>query len=326
MQKKDYISILMDKARGTNHVTNKTNMSARDSFLKTEKELRRLNASFRSKRLTDVAIGNSIFKKLRGQISDSEIDQYANNHFTAAYYSFLDLKTRMQNENNFDDTGIKKYGYLINLILYDLLPFANHIGKKTDSGYIFFEGWKTNTQDSTWHYLGTAQLLYNSTFDQVMMDNDLALILSAGALRQTIELKLQRILGFFDFIDKNGQKVFTSHNFFFEFISDNRGHFQFDPNINMKIIQKTFEFCNESVHKGIMPYYWQMHYALKFCNHLFHDTAYVPGSNFHIHSAVKISDYPQLQNTLEAELKQKFPKPEFDIELVWSKPEAKIIE
>jgi len=320
---KEYLHILMEKARGTNYRSSKSKMSAKNAFLLTEKELRRLNTSFRSKKVSDDLIANHIFKKLRGEITDSEIDIYANNHFTAAYYSFLGLKDRMIKENNFDYRGIKKYGYLINLILFDILIFANHIGQKIDKDYYFFKGGRSNIEDSRWHYLGTNQLLYNSIFEDKMLDDKFAFIVSAVALRQTIELKMQRIIGFTDFIDLKGKKVFTKHNFLFDFIKKNKTHFEFD--INIKIIQKIFEFCNESVHKGIMPYYWQMYYAIKFCDPLFYNPNYMKGHTWNIHSAVKILKYEELKEKLEKKLQDLFPKPEFDIEIIWIKPEAQRI-
>lgn len=321
---KEYLHVLMEKARGTNYRSSKSKMSAKNAFLNTEKELRRLNTSFRNKKVSDDLIANNIFKKLRGEITDSEIDLYANNHFTAGYYSFLDLKNKMIEENIFDYRGVKKYGYLINLILYDILIFANHIGQKIDKDYYFFQGGKSNIEDSRWHYLGTFQLLYNSVFEKKMLDDKFALILSAVSLRQTIELKMQRILGFAEFIDLNGQKVFTKHNFFFDFIKKNKSHFEFD--VNIKIIQKIFEFCNESVHKGVMPYYWQMNYAIKFCDPLFYDTNHMKGNSWSINGSIKISRYLELKEKLEKKLKEKFSEPEFDIELIWIKPEAQIMD
>jgi len=321
---KEYLHVLMDKARGTSYRTSKSRISAKKAFLLTEKELRRLNTSFRNKKISEKQIANNIFKRLRGEISESEIDLYANNHFTAAYYSFLELKEKMINEKQFDYRGIKKYGYLINLILYDILIFANHIGKKINKKYYFFQGGKSNIEDTRWHYVGTYHLIYNSIFKKNMLDDKFALILSAVSLRQMLELKIQRILGFADFIDLNGKKVYTMHNFFFDFIQKNKNHFEFE--VDFKILQKIFEFCNESVHKGIMPYYWQMNYAIKFCDPLFYDPDYMKSSSWNINSAIKVKKYDELKKKLEKKLKQKFTKPEFDIEVIWIKPEAQIAD
>ena len=321
--KHEFIHILMDKARDTKYFESTSRMSAKEAFLQTEKELSRLNSIVNNKKISDVTIGNSIFRKLRGEISDAEIEIFAKNHFAAAFYSFLDIKQRMIKDGSFSYGGIKKYGYLINEILFDILIFANHIGQEVDPEYVFFIGGKRNIEDSRWHYLGTLQLLYNSTHSNNMLDDKFAFIVAPVALRQTIELKMNRIIGLGDMFDKKGKKIFTKHNFIFNFIKKNKALFEF--NIELKIIQKIFEFCNESVHKGIMPYYWQMFYAIKFCDSLFFDPNYKGSSFFHIHSAIKIKNYAQLKANLENELIKQFPSPEYDLDLHWVQPEAQLL-
>lgn len=323
---KKYIHILLDKARGGKHAPYPDlKMSAEEAFNATEKELRRLNGLIRSKKLSDEHIGNSIFKSLRGEVTDNEIKLFAHDHFTAGYYSFLDIKERMVKENCFNQVGILKYGYIINNIVYDLLIFANYIGQQTDPTYTLFSGGKSNIEDSRGHYIGTLQLLYNCTFDKKMLDDKFALILSAVSLRQTIELKMQRILGVADYFDLKGQKIFTSHYFFFDFILKHKTHFDLTL-LNIRIIQKVFEFCNNSVHKGIMPYYWQMFYATKFCDLLFFDPEYKKRKGWNIHSAVRIKNYNVLKAKLETQLTEIFPKPEYELHIVWIIPEAQILD
>ena len=138
--KHDFLHILMDWAHGTKHRLPKSKMSAKESFLLTEKELRRLNTIVNHNKLSDKHIADSIFVKLKGEISEWEIEHFAKSHFAAAYYSFLDIKEKMIKEKCFDYRGIKKYGYLINLILFDSLIFANHLGQKIDPQYLLFQG------------------------------------------------------------------------------------------------------------------------------------------------------------------------------------------
>ncbi len=323
---KKYIHILLDKGRGNNYVSYPDIiMTAKDAFLETEKEFRRLNGLIRNKKMSDEHIGNSIFKTLRGEVTDSEIKLYAHDHFTAGYYSFLDIKERMIKENCFDEVGIKKYGYIINNIIYDLRIFANYIGQQTNPEYYLFSGGKSNIEDSRWHYLGTMQLLYNCTFDKKMLDDKFAFILSAVSLRQTIELKMQRILGVADYFDLLGQKIFTNHYFFFDFIVKHKSHFDL-TSINIRVIQKVFEFCNISVHKGIMPFYWQMFYATKFCDQLFYDPDYKTRKGWNIHSAIRVTKYEDLKIKLETELVGMFPKPEYELHIAWIKPEAQLLD
>lgn len=315
----------MEKARKSkHHFYSKIKMSAKESFLLTEKELKRLNSTIRTKKLNDTHFGHSIFNSLRGEISDKKLEIYANDHFTAGYNSFLDIKEKMIEENCFDYKGIRKYGYLINLIIYDLRPFANYVGKKIDPNYIFFDGGSTNIEDTIWHYLGTKHLVFNSVHENKMLDDKFAIILSAVSLRQTVELKMQRILGIADFEDLNGEKIFTSHNFFFDFILKHKTHFDLSK-INLKIVQKVFEFCNLSVHKGIMPFYWQMFYAFKFCDSIFYDPDYKQRPYWSIHSAIRISNYEKLKQKIEESLKMKFPEPTYNLYITWIRPEAQIL-
>lgn len=323
---KKYIHILLDKARDDKHESYpEIKMTAEDALLETEKELRRLNGLIRSKKLTDEHIGNSIFKNLRGEVTDHELTMYAYDHFTAGYYFFLDIKDKMIKKNCFNQTGIKKYGYIINNLIYDLRLFADYIGQQKDPTYFLFSGGKSNIEDSRWHYIGTMQLLYNCTFDKKMIDDKFAFILSAVSLRQTIELKMKRILGVADYFDLKGQKIFTNQYFFFDFILKNKSHFDLTL-LNIKIIQKVFEFCNNSVHKGIMPYYWQMFYATKFCDPLFFDPDYNKRKGWNIHSAIRITKYSELKMKLETQLKDIFPEPKYELHIDWIRPEAQLID
>jgi hypothetical protein len=312
----------MDKGRATKYIKNNARLSAKDAFLLTEKELRRLNSIVNKNKLSDTAIANVIFNKLRGEIAEQEIEIFAKTHFAAGYYSFLDLKEKMIKENCFNYVGIRKYGFIINELLYDIMIFANHIGQKNDSQYSFFNGWKATIEDSRWHNLGTFQLAYYSIFKDKRLDNKFALILTPVALRQTIELKMNRIVGIGDLFDRNGQKIFTKHNFIFDFIKRNKNLLEL--NIDIKLINKIFEFCNDSVHKGIMPYFWQIFYALRFCDDLFYDPNFKKATS--VHSAVKIKDYSLLKSNLEKELIKQFPSPNYDLHIQWIKPEAQIIK
>ena len=134
---------------------------------------------------------------------------------------------------------------------------------------------------------------------------------------------MNRIIGFGDFHDNNGQKVFTKHNFIFNFIKTNSAHFDFTLDLN--IIQKIFEFCNDSVHKGIMPYYWQMFYAIKFWDTLFYDSNFKGSGSWNINSAIKIKDYDILKQKFEGSIKQSFENGNYDLHFHWIKPEAQII-
>ena len=86
--KKKYINALLIKAHNYK-VHSSTKMSAKESFLRTEKELKRLNSTVRSKIITNEHIGNSVFKNLRGEFDEDTIKVFVNDHFTAGYYSFL---------------------------------------------------------------------------------------------------------------------------------------------------------------------------------------------------------------------------------------------
>ena len=119
-------------------------MSAKESFLRTEKELKRLNSTVRSKIITNEHIGNSVFKNLRGEFDEDTIKVFVNDHFTAGYYSFLFIKQKMIKERIFDYRGVKKYGYIISTILHDIRVFAEYIGKKSDPSYVFFCWRKVN--------------------------------------------------------------------------------------------------------------------------------------------------------------------------------------
>src|SRR5687768_11393682 len=114
-----FIHILMDRSvpiKGHKRVA-KSRISAKEAYLKVEKELKRLNGHIRKKLISDEHLGNTIFQNLRRELTPAERDTVINDHFTAAYYSFIKLREIMIKEHYFDYRGIKKYGYIINTML-----------------------------------------------------------------------------------------------------------------------------------------------------------------------------------------------------------------
>jgi|GEM_PF-2168024 len=320
----EFIHVLLNKARYPKlESIERSRISLRDAFLQTEAELKRLNSLVRNKKVNDTHLGNSIFRILKGEVIQSDIDNYASDHLTAAYYTLLKIKERLMEENNFNFYGIRRYGFIISSILFDLIPFANHIGKKKDASYIFFEGQKNNIEATRWHYLGTFQLIYNCIFEKKMLDDKFAMILSPVALRQTIELKIQRVFGVGEYYDLKGKKIYTHHRFFFDLIKKNKNLIKTE-HINLKVIQKIFEFCNHSVHKGVMPFFWQMFYAIKFCDPLFHDRT-DNKKDRSLSGSIKLLDYNALKKNVEAALTEKFPSPQYSLYINWINPEASII-
>ncbi|MNJ95335.1 hypothetical protein D3C87_130450 [compost metagenome] len=328
---KNYIHDLLSYCKDNDSLSVNNRLPAKDAFLLTEKELKRLNHIIRNKKISNDHIGNSIFNSLRGEVSDNEFETHIKDHFTAGYMTFLDIKERLIKDEVFDQFGIRKFGYIISLIIYDIAGFADFIGRKKEQNYYFFLGGKSNIEHSKWHYLGTFQLLHHSTFEDKRLDDKFAYILSAVSLRQTLELKTQRILGVGDYFDKNGKKVFASHNFFFNFVDINKDHFNYGK-VNFRIIQKIFEFCNISVHKGIMPYFWQMHFAIKFCDPLFYEKDIDITKGWHIDGAIKIKKYEELKNKLRIALQEEVSKKVLDkgyiveLEIHWIRPEAEILK
>jgi hypothetical protein len=320
-----FINILSYKSSNVKIINANQKISAKLAFIKTEAEFKRLNTIANNKNISNENIANVIFKQLKGNESNSVIVNFINNHFFAAYKTLVELRQIMEKQNCFDYRGIKKYGYLINTILFDVIPFAENIGKRNNINYIFFNGSKSNIEHTNWHYLGTKHLFYNCTFNKSMLDDKLALILSPVALRQTIELKMQRIIGVADYYDLNGQKIFVKHHFFFDFIKKNKSHFIFED-ININIIQKIFEFCNQSVHKGVMPFIWQMNYAFKYIDPLIYNSQDNFSKNWNICGSVKIKDFNTLQSNLQIELEEKFKRPEYNLYIErLTNPEAEII-
>ncbi|MEZ5016630.1 MAG: hypothetical protein R2800_06220 [Flavipsychrobacter sp.] len=322
----EYIGVLLDKSSGKNYHSNPKRISAKKAFELTEKELRRLNTIIRNKKITDEHLANKIFMQLKHEASELVVNEYVEDHFTAAYYSFSEIKHKMEKENIFDYRGVKKYGYLISTLLYDIIPYANYVGGKEEDGYSFFNGWKSNVEISRWHFHGTMQLLYNCTFEKKVIDDKFALILSAVSLRQTLELKMRRILGLGDFYDKKGQKVFVKHHFFFDFVLEKKESINIEG-VNIKLLQKVFEFCNYAVHMGLMPYVWQMLYAEKFTCPLFFDmNRNEDDKSWNAYSSVKINNYETIKQELEDKVRLSFPNTEYDLHFDWISPEAQIID
>lgn len=301
---------------------------AKAAFSSTEKELRRLNSLFRNKVIPDEHIANSIFEcpkfptALPPEKNTLElIKNYERNHLTAAYYSFCGLRETMEKVESFTDEGIHKYSQTIINFILDVHPFATDIGRTQDPKYNFFTSGKNPFENSRWHYEAAKQLLYNQNLN---LGYRMGAILSSVTLRQTLELKIQRILGIQHYYDTNGQNAFVNQHFFFDFIKKNMNHFEAFP-VKIPILQKILTFCNKVVHRGMIPTYWQMFYAFKFCDLLFSYKIQEEAKSIHIDGAIRITDYETLKNTLLTELNERFPNPEYNLCVDWMNPEAQIV-
>lgn len=302
-------------------------MSAIKAFELTEKELRRLNTIIRSKVISDHAIGNTIFEI--DIPNDPLIEKrHKENHFSCGYYFYKYLKKRIQDENLYNAKGILKYGYIIELLLHDIRPFADFVGKLEDENYNFFIGGRANLEDAGWHFQGVNQLFYNCSHSTPVLDNKFACILSPVALRQTLELKMKRLIGIkiLFIYEKAGKPIYLQHHYFFDFVIKHANSFIFDKRLDLKIVQKVFTFCNLSVHQGLMPMVWQMYYAIHFSQPLFYSKDDTYKNQWDINGAVKIKDYEDLNNKFLTNLRKDYPVKDVDIHIDFGKPEALVIK
>lgn len=67
-KKHEFIYVLKDKARNDKNKSIKSRMSAKEAFLQTEKEFRRLNSIVNKNKVSDITIGNNVFKNYAGKL------------------------------------------------------------------------------------------------------------------------------------------------------------------------------------------------------------------------------------------------------------------
>lgn len=186
--------------------------------------------------------------------------------------------------------SISNYKEHISSWVFELKPYVEYFGRKRNPDYEFIWGVKPNYRQA-WQIFGEANKLYwSSSQKKDTVDHVISVNLSAFTLRQSLEIKFQRILGVSRIYDSSLESPKFRHEFFADFIQDNLDNISTEYN-SLRGIIKIYKWTNRHIHTGIAPKTWKLEYALSYCSQLFiFSDELTPNKRWSVHDAVKISN------------------------------------
>jgi hypothetical protein len=206
--------------------------------------------------------------------------------------------------------------------IFDIKPFIEFFERKQNNDFILFAGERNYYTTSQEIKLASNSLFWqspqNSIFDQKISFN-----LAVFTLRQSLELKFRRICGILEIHYNKHLK----HDFFIDFIKQNRIYFDFPENCSLTHIFKIYSWTNLTIHSGNRPRIWEIQFALEFTQILFSGGTHKKDNKVisSVFGAVKIKEFNKMKQKLTQTISEYF-KNGTDINIIWlDKPEA-IIE
>lgn len=251
-------------------------------------------------------------------------DKKKNNFFRAslclAIRSFKMLLKTIQDEDvdigNFPREHLRSY-------IFDFKPFVEFFERQQNPDFVFFQGSRNYYTTSQEIRLASKSLFWqypqNSIFDQKIAFN-----LAVFSLRQSLEMRFQRICGIREIFTHDGRQKPLRHSFFPDFIKSNNSHFIFPENFSLSHVRLIYNWTNLIVHSGYRPRIWEVQFALQFTQPLFSGGRQTVGNNLvhSVYGAVQVKGYRQLQEKLKEKIDEELS---CVVDIAWlDQPEAMV--
>lgn len=203
----------------------------------------------------------------------SDYDAFCRVNLKIGYLKFRELASEISERSAaaFEDAlrVLGEYEKVLYDFVFDLKWVVEHLERKSNPDYKFFEGGKSHRAQTFHLYKFSKALAYIGVQNSGVMQSyhKEAMTASAFVLRQSLELKFERAIGV-DIRDVNGGRPKLKHGFHYSFILNRADLFEI-PSASLKNIKKVYDWCSDVVHKGHQPLVWQMPYAYDVCSGLY---------------------------------------------------------
>lgn len=257
--------------------------------------LRWLESRHLKKRLSDEYLLSSCFGRPRVLRTDAEVNAFCRAHLSLAIIEFEALlKIIRGKETTISYRKARQFKDHLWDYLFDLRPIAEHLEKKRDATYEFFNGGKTSYVPS-WKIFGLSrQLAIQSAYrDSIQLDHRVGQVASVFSLRQALETKFARIIAV-ALYDKNGQSPRIKHNFHYDFITNHQQFFEF-PFVKFESLKRIYDWCNSIVHNPQQPRAWQLSHAHATCEALFWHGPLNTHGGFSIDGGVRVLNLEKMR-------------------------------
>lgn len=230
--------------------------------------------------------------------SKSELNSYAKYQVSIGLAWFRCLIEKIKDKNKkITSKMLINYGSYIRDFLHDISPLIEHIERKKEPGFVFLNGSKDYSQQTVFVYKDALLAYWNSIDATNKISHRGGLSASCYFLRQSLELKFRRILGFIDATDKQNNSIKIRHEFFPEFIKKNLSHFEMN-NVSVDNLLKIYKWTNTTIHTSTIPYIWQLWYIFEYCDKFIYPSSMTLGESWSIHNSVIINNFDLLHEKL----------------------------
>ena len=249
-----------------------------------------INKSYLDEYLIGAVFKTEIYFK-----TDSEINQYCKCQLFLADLWLKSLIKKIERDGGLSHNRILRYKDHIGDFLHDIKRFIEYLERKKNKDFVFFEGSKYYGQYA-WQIFSESNVLYwLKSNEKSSLSHRSAINLSVFTLRQSLELKFRKVLGLIYIHDKNGTSAKIKHEYIPEFLEKNLTELEVNYDSINGVI-KIYKWTNSTIHTGIIPYIWELDFALDYCSNLFTPDESSSNGYWSIHSSVKIKNYDRFIN------------------------------
>jgi len=284
-------------------------------------ELVRLETEHANKTLSDEYLSSQVFLRSRTFKNDAERKAYCRCNLKVAVRQFRILTNEFHDAATGGITTALLLAWKTIIIdyIFDLKDIVEFLERKKP-GYVFFRGHKNAGVHSWQVYVLSRSLAYQSVSQRTVpqFDHKLAQIAAIFVLRQSLELRFERLIGVYP-EDKNGRAPRLKHGFHQEFIEKHPRYFKCQG-FSIGELKPVYDWCNEIVHLAYQPDAWQMAWALEISDRLLGSRSVAAGHHWNIANAVEIVDVAAMQSAFESYFLQNYDHGSW--RMIRSQPEA----
>jgi len=205
---------------------------------------------------------NKIFK------TKNEFEQYCRcNLFLANEWLKFLIHENIKVNGKASHKRVVKFKDHIHDFLHDVKPFVEYFERKRDSEFVFFTGSKYYGQLAWQIYRESCGLYWQSTQNSGTCSHTMTINLSIFSLRQALEIKFQRIVGIYRIHNKKYEEPKVKHDFYVRFVEKHLSKIKTNYSTLNNLI-KVYQWTNNTIHTGFMPFIWVQWYALELCDPL----------------------------------------------------------
>jgi hypothetical protein len=251
--------------------------------------------------LSDEYLASQVFGRSRALNNDVERQAYCRCHLKIALRQFKLLTQEFHDPalSSVTMARLMPWKDVIIDYIFDLIEIVQVLERK-NPGYVFFPGGKNPGVHSWEVYILSRGLAYQSAHRGQLpqFGHKAAQITAVFALRQSLELRFERLIGVYP-EDKKGKGPRLKHGFHQEFICAHPQYFQCQG-FSIVDLKPVYDWCSEVVHLAYQPYAWQMAWALDLSGKLLGPRSAPAGQHWNIANAVEVVNVSEMQTTFES--------------------------